>query len=438
MDGMWRRRLHARTRLVTGFAVLALTISACGSTATSPASNGGGDVESPEAGNGTEEITLSFWKGPHSEREAEIWGAVFDGFTEENPGITVEHTIVPWETADQQYAAAFAGGDPPDIAYLPDQFMVGFADRGQLADLGPYIESTGYDTDVWYEGAWSLGNYEGVQYAVPYAGGAYIIYYNKTMWDELGLGDPPSTWDELMEYAEAGTAGETWGFLAPSSAADSSYFQWFSFFHDRGANFMNEDHTANGFNNEGGLEALTFATDMFCTNKVTPPAGQYTLPELVDLFIGGNALMLFEGMNSIPRVADEADFEWDVFMPPTETTGGNQGQFAIAEQSENQEAAFRLIEYITSPDVLGPIISQSTFRPLRSDMEDLYSDDPVKNKVLEMTTDRVRAYEGQLHPDLREVLTGLWTEFEGALACSVEPEAALQSAADRVDAILSE
>ena len=56
----------------------------------------------------------------------------------------IEHTIVPWESADQQYMAAFAGGNPPDIAYLPDQYMAGYADKGQLADVGPYTDKAGY------------------------------------------------------------------------------------------------------------------------------------------------------------------------------------------------------------------------------------------------------------------------------------------------------
>src|SRR6516165_7208069 len=139
------------------------------------------------------------------------------------------------------------------------------------------------------------------------------------MWKELGLNDYPKTLDELIAAAKAGTSTEkgTWGYLAPSSAPDSSYFDWFQFFHNEGANFLNDGLTANGFNNPAGLQGLTFASDMYCKYKVTPPAGQYTLPQLVDLFIGGKALMMMEGMNTIAQVqAAHPGFEFDVFMPP--------------------------------------------------------------------------------------------------------------------------
>jgi hypothetical protein len=64
--------------------------------------------------------------------------------------------------------------------------------------------------------------------AFPYAGGAYVIYVyvNKTMWNELGLDEYPKTLGKLIEAAKAGKSTEkgTWGYLASSSAPDSSYF----------------------------------------------------------------------------------------------------------------------------------------------------------------------------------------------------------------------
>jgi ABC-type glycerol-3-phosphate transport system substrate-binding protein len=127
-------------------------------------------------------------------------------------------------------------------------------------------------------------------------------------------------------------------------------------------------------------------------------------------------------------------------MPPPgsvdDTTMGNVGEFVVSKASQHPEAAFDLISHVTSPDVLGPIIKQNIFRPQRSDMEDLYSDNPLAAKAVEITKDRVRAYEGQLHPALREVLTVMWTEFERALTCSDTPDAVIQSAAEKVDAIV--
>ena len=115
---------------------------------------------------------------------------------------------------------------------------------------------------------------------------------------------------------------------------------------------------------------------------------------------------------------------------------GNEGLFVVSKASKHPDAAFDLIAYVTSPEVLGPIIKQSIFRPLRGDMGALYSDNPLAAKAAEITKGRVRAYEGQLHPKLREVLTVMWTEFERALTCSATPKEALEAAAAKVDEVV--
>ena len=153
--------------------------------------------------------------------------------------------------------------------------------------------------------------------------------------------------------------------------------------------------------------------------------------------------MMMEGMNTIAQVqAAKPAFKFDVFMPPAgpagNTTMGNVGEFVISKASQHPDAAFDLIAYVTSPEVLGPIIKQNIFRPLRSDMESLYSDNPLAAKAAEITQGRVRAYEGQLHPQLRQALTVMWTDFERALSCSDTPQAALESAAAKVDAAVKE
>jgi ABC-type glycerol-3-phosphate transport system substrate-binding protein len=74
-------------------------------------------------------------------------GAVIADFEAEHPDIQVDHTITTWETWDETYTAAFAGGSPPDVSYMPDQFYFKFADAGQLADLGPRVDDPNYASE---------------------------------------------------------------------------------------------------------------------------------------------------------------------------------------------------------------------------------------------------------------------------------------------------
>ena len=76
-----------------------------------------------------------FWKPPHSSKEADLWPPLLKIFTDANPGITVDHQVVPWGNVTEQFTAAFAGGSPPDIFYLPDEWYPKYVSDGQIADL---------------------------------------------------------------------------------------------------------------------------------------------------------------------------------------------------------------------------------------------------------------------------------------------------------------
>src|SRR5207248_7788131 len=145
----------------------------------------------------------------------------------------------------------------------------------------------------WYPDSWATGEYKGRRVAIPNIGVGFLTYYNVDMWKQLGLKDaPPQTLDELVQFAQAGTTGDNWGYVDEGTNKESAYFWNFQYFHNNGADFLNQDLTANGFNNDGGLAALQFVTDLFCKHKVTPPIGAYTQDQQKDLFKGGKALTL--------------------------------------------------------------------------------------------------------------------------------------------------
>lgn len=58
-------------------------------------------------------------------------------------------------------------------------------------------------------------------YALPFNRSTPMFYYNKDMFEEVGLDPeaPPQTWDELKEYAaKLSIPDERWGFEMPIDA----------------------------------------------------------------------------------------------------------------------------------------------------------------------------------------------------------------------------
>ena len=83
---------------------------------------------------GFEGVTLKFGKAPHGEDEIalfEEWLAPF----EEETGINVEHTVVPWGEVESAYTASFAGNDPYDVTYQVSTHLTLFGERGAFVDV---------------------------------------------------------------------------------------------------------------------------------------------------------------------------------------------------------------------------------------------------------------------------------------------------------------
>src|SRR5262249_52638708 len=145
----------------------------------------------------------------------------------------------------------------------------------------------------------------------------FLTYYNVDMWKSLGLHDaPPTSLDDFIDLAAKGQKGEdVWGYVNEGTSKESAYFWNFQHFHNNGADFYNDDMTTNGFNNQGGLDALNYITNFWCKNKVSPPVGAYTQQQQIDLFKGGKALML---QHEITRMGDfdisNLQFKYDGFL----------------------------------------------------------------------------------------------------------------------------
>ncbi len=173
--------------------------------------------------------------------------------------IELEFLVTPWESWNEKYSAAFAGGTPPDVSYMTEGFP-NFVAAGQLEDLTPYI--TDELKDKYTDALWSSGEYDGVMARVPFLNLTSIVFYNKALLEADGV-EIPQTWDELLAAAQTLTKdtdgdGKTdqWGYFLNHFTGEISIHQTAPYIYQSGGTFLNEDETALGFNNEEGIRGL--------------------------------------------------------------------------------------------------------------------------------------------------------------------------------------
>ncbi|MCE2466987.1 MAG: sugar ABC transporter substrate-binding protein, partial [Caldilineaceae bacterium] len=172
-----------RTRVLTILALLGvLAIAVTGCAAAPPAATAPGETV----------VTWAMWGSP---AELATHQSVADAYMAENPDVAIEILSEPWGDYFTKMQALWAGGDGsviPDILFLWP--TPSYAAEGVLENLQPFIDRDGYNVDDYWPDLLESAKYDGDVYGFPRDIGLEVLYYNKDVFDEVGVPYPDETW----------------------------------------------------------------------------------------------------------------------------------------------------------------------------------------------------------------------------------------------------
>jgi alpha-glucoside transport system substrate-binding protein len=158
------------------------------------------EAEEPAATEPAEEVSgtisiMAIWGG----EEQASFQAVIDGFTEANPGVTVNYTSGGDELVTV-LSTAVEGGNPPDLAAIAQPgLMADFAEAGNIQSIDfakdAIVENMG-------ESVAEVGQIDGTQYGLLFkAANKSTVWYNVSAFEDAGV-EPAEDWDAFLESAE--------------------------------------------------------------------------------------------------------------------------------------------------------------------------------------------------------------------------------------------
>lgn len=185
------------------------------------------------------EITFTVW----DYGTTDYWKVLVEAFEKENPDIKVKVTDIGGTDYDTKIPVLLSSGDTSDVITIKSMpIYTSLVEKNQLMPLDEMVAKSGLDMSPY------LGSDEGIKmngklYGLPFRNDYYLLYYNKTLFDNAGLSYPSNdmTWDEYRELAKKLTTGEgndkiygshlhtwpgslyRWGMDQDHSMADGSY-----------------------------------------------------------------------------------------------------------------------------------------------------------------------------------------------------------------------
>ncbi|GAA5030014.1 ABC transporter substrate-binding protein [Actinopolymorpha pittospori] len=287
-------------------------------------------------------------------------------------------TIQPAVTGDAydtKMRTLLAGGDPPDVMRINDDFVRGFSDQGALLDLNTYVKRDKLDTSQFAKEAFEFPKQaDGSHTAWVLGYQPRLIFYNVDMFKEAGVPLPPTTWtsdgwtwDDFADAAKKLTIpGKRYGGLI---YLDTGYEQTFAVNHGSATGIFSKDGTQFTLADQKEVEAMQWATDLTCKAHVQPPWSELQQDSIQNqMFAQGKLAMLFTGFGTVPYLRQTIkDFTWDIAPPPGDVEQKTESSvivFTIAKSAKNPDKAWELLKFLSGEEGGKILLEGGAFTPI--------------------------------------------------------------------------
>jgi multiple sugar transport system substrate-binding protein len=300
---------------------------------------------------GATRIRLSGYTG--NPAETDLVGQLVAEFTAAHPDIQVVYEPVPGQYYPKILAMLVAG-TAPDVFYLDVLYAKPFLAKRILRPLDADIARSGVAREAFIPALWRAFTDGGRVYGIPKDFNTLALFYNRGLFDraDVAYPDPGWTFDTLRDAARRLTRnGGPHGFALTHDDVDRFLPIARAFgaalFDPSGRCAIDSPPARRALEYYAGLELADHAA-------IHPAEVGTTKP--YDVFGRGLAAMVFEGGWAIPYLRETyPDVNFGTAELPAGAAGRSNFLFTVAyvipRASRHPDAAWRLIEFLTSEAV---------------------------------------------------------------------------------------
>jgi multiple sugar transport system substrate-binding protein len=376
------------------------------------------------------EIEFIQWWEP--EMPAGALRGIMDGFEKANPDIKVKLVSGPYSTTHDQIVLGAASGTLSDVVGLDGAWVNGLAKQGAIASLDPLMDAAGYDRSQIAD----IIKVDGQSVMFPLASFVYPVFVNLDLAKAGGVDKMPTNRTEFAKAAKKMTNADKneFGWVLPLSLETPNGIQndvmawvWAS-----GASMLKDGKP--DLENETVVGTLEYIKSLNDAGVISPGTFAKKEQDKVEEFVNGRVGMMVDSLAHITLIRKrnpKLNFGISA-IPAVDGYTGKRGMpyaswgIGISEGSEHKEEAWKLVEYLMSPEVNSKLVTIANAFPGNVKAKpDLTKSDPLFSEAFKIYQEGYLANEFVGLPVAEELMRQMDIEVQKLL----EGQATAQEAA---------
>lgn len=327
------------------------------------------------------EFTVATWAAGNELKE---FNQIVEKVNKEADGEFVIKTLSIPSDYYLKLATQIASNKGPHFFWLTQELIAKYADLGAIEDLTPYLEkSENLKVEDYYDGIIDSALFENKYWGLPWIANPFIIYYNKTIFDEFNIQAPSKTsnwsWDDFLEISRQ-ISGKTYKGKEIHASVIEGNPNIETFIWSGGGDITSKDGKTVLLDSQESINGVKNLVTMLREDLV--PSYQKISADRNVLFERQEVAMYFGGIQDdferkITLMNDEDKFELGYAPVPTAPDGNSYGfnwtASTVMSKSrvKNKELGYKALEALTkgffdwkiAPPIKGSVDLIATIAP---------------------------------------------------------------------------